>query len=232
MKPLTLVCCSYRRFDLLQRMVASAEAGTRPPARYILLSNGGTIGNVAGAIRDELSGKKNIIPPLIDIQELPRCSVAKAWNIAFRMADECGAGDYTVVTGDDVVFGPKTLEGLVAEADAHPEALFIYPRVMQSQMFCVFLAKKAVFEKVGYFDEQFFPAYFEDNDFCRRMKLAGIEPLPVDCEGYQHDVSSTLKQFNPAEMEEHHTQFRENQRRYMNKWGGLPGSEIYDSPRS
>lgn len=230
MKPLTLVCCSYRRFDLLQRMVATTEAGTRPPDHYILVSNGGNIGSVAEPIRQICSSRTS--EPRLTIQELPRCSVAKAWNFAFHLADELGEGDYTVVTGDDVVFGPKTLEGLVAEADAHPEALFIYPRVMQSQMFCVFLAKKAVFEKVGYFDEQFFPAYFEDNDFCRRMKLAGIEPLPVDCEGYQHDVSSTLKQFNPAEMEEHHTQFRENQRRYMNKWGGLPGSEIYDSPRS
>jgi GT2 family glycosyltransferase len=242
MKPLTIVCCSYRRFDLLQRMVASCEASSLLPDRYILLSNGGNIGSVTEPIQ-KLSGDRAMrsylempppakLQPRLDIQELPRCSVAKAWNQAFRMADEAGHGDYTVVTGDDVVFGKETLAGLVAEADAHPEALFIYPRVMSSQMFCVFLAKKAVFARIGGFDEQFFPAYYEDNDFFRRMKLAGIDPLAVDCDGYLHDVSSTLKNFNSHEMEEHHTQFRENQRRYMNKWGGLPGSEIYDVPRS
>lgn len=233
-KSLTLVCCSYRRFDLLQRMVASAEAGTKKPDQYILLSNGGNIGSVRpelhGLTRRSDARRLWDLSPVLHVEELPRCSVAHVWNKAIQMTRDWGKPDYMVVTGDDVVFGQDTLRNLTEQADAHPEALFVYPRVMQSQMFCVYLAKQAVFDRVGRFDERFFPAYFEDNDFCRRMRLAGIEPLPVDGDGYLHDVSSTLAKFNPPEMEEHHTQFRENERKYVAKWGGLPGHEIYDTP--
>lgn len=223
---LTLACCSLRRFDLLARMIASAESGTRPPDRYILLSNGGTLTHAWRT--GQFAAAMAVRSPLTEVRELGRTSVAAAWNKAFQL----GQGDYTVVTGDDVVFGKDTLRGLVAEADAHPEALFVYPRVMESQMFCVFLARQELFRRIGYFDERFFPAYFEDNDFCRRMRLAGIEPRAVDCDGYLHDVSSTLKSFSGKEMEEHHAQFRENQRKYVAKWGGLPGQEIYDQPRT
>ena len=38
---------------------------------------------------------------------------------------------------------------------------------------CIALGKK-VFETVGLFDENFYPAYYEDSDFIRRMELSGI----------------------------------------------------------
>jgi GT2 family glycosyltransferase len=47
---------------------------------------------------------------------------------------------------------------------------------------CAMLIKSMVFKKVGFFDEQFF-LYFEDSDFCIRVKKAGfrifVEPKSV-----------------------------------------------------
>ena len=47
-------------------------------------------------------------------------------------------------------------------------------------------------QNVGLMDENFFPAYYEDNDHRYRMKLAGLhwEYFPLK---YSHKVSSTLK---------------------------------------
>jgi hypothetical protein len=218
---LTLLCVTYRRFDLLERMVGSVKKGSKVPDQILLLSNGGDIESYV-ASKSLASTGLHLVP-----RNLGRVSVAKAWNIGFR--EGC---DTTIVTGDDVLFGEHTLRDLEQASMSSP-SLFLYPLVNASQMFCVFTAKADLFERIGWFDEQFFPAYYEDNDFFRRMKLAGIEAEAVArCDAYLHDVSSTLKSFNPPEMEEHHAQFRENQRRYMNKWGGLPGSEIYDVPRA
>lgn len=82
--------------------------------------------------------------------------------------------------------------------------------------------------QVGYLDENFFPAYYEDNDHRYRMKLAGLEweyfPLK-----YEHRVSSTLK--NSVEIQKKNQMtFAENGRYYIEKWGGLPGQEKYETP--
>lgn len=82
--------------------------------------------------------------------------------------------------------------------------------------------------EVGYLDENFFPAYYEDNDHRYRMKLAGIEweYLPLQ---YTHRVSSTLKSSEEFQKKNQMT-FAENARYYIEKWGGLPGEEQYDAP--
>jgi GT2 family glycosyltransferase len=82
--------------------------------------------------------------------------------------------------------------------------------------------------EVGYLDENFFPAYYEDNDHRYRMKLAGLEweyfPLK-----YDHIVSSTLKSSSEFQKKNQKT-FAENGRYYIEKWGGLPGQEKYETP--
>jgi len=81
---------------------------------------------------------------------------------------------------------------------------------------------------VGYLDENFFPAYYEDNDHRYRMKLAGFEweYLPLV---YTHRVSSTLKS-SPEFQKKNQMTFAENGRYYIEKWGGLPGQEKYETP--
>ena len=82
--------------------------------------------------------------------------------------------------------------------------------------------------EAGYLDENFFPAYYEDNDHRYRMKLVDMqwEYLPLD---YQHIVSATIKK-DPAIFQKNQYTFKENGRYYIEKWGGLPGQETYTSP--
>jgi len=82
--------------------------------------------------------------------------------------------------------------------------------------------------EVGYLDENFFPAYYEDNDHRYRMKLKGLEweYFPLE---YEHIVSATIKR-DPALMAKNQKTFKENGRYYIEKWGGLPGQETYLTP--
>jgi GT2 family glycosyltransferase len=82
--------------------------------------------------------------------------------------------------------------------------------------------------EVGYLDENFFPAYYEDNDHRYRMKLVGIEweYLPLK---YQHAVSATIKR-DSAIYAKNQMTFKENGRYYVEKWGGLPNQEKYTTP--
>lgn len=82
--------------------------------------------------------------------------------------------------------------------------------------------------EVGYLDENFFPAYYEDNDHRYRMKLAGIEweYLPLK---YDHTVSATIKR-DPKIYARNQKTFQENGKYYIEKWGGLPGQEEYETP--
>lgn len=82
--------------------------------------------------------------------------------------------------------------------------------------------------EVGYLDENFFPAYYEDNDHRYRMKQAGFtwEYLPLE---YDHIVSATIKR-DPTIFNKNQKTFKENARYYLEKWGGMPGEEVYTTP--
>jgi len=63
---------------------------------------------------------------------------------------------------------------------------------------CAMLVKREVFEKVGFFDERFFPAYYEDLDFCLRVRKAGYRIILDPTSLLWHKVS---KSSNGSESE-------------------------------
>jgi hypothetical protein len=117
----------------------------------------------------------------------------------------------------------------VSAAEERETSLFLFP-FEAGAMFCVFLIKHECWQRVGRFDESFWPGYFEDDDYHRRMKLIGIEEFQVPDTDYYHHVSATLKTLSPTERGVQSTQFVRNREYYIHKWGGLPGRETLSSP--
>lgn len=65
---------------------------------------------------------------------------------------------------------------------------------------CAFLVKRGVFEKVGLFDERFFPIYYDDLDFCLRVKKAGYKIALIPKAVLWHKVSlSAGGEYSPRE---------------------------------
>lgn len=90
--------------------------------------------------------------------------------------------------------------------------------------------KRDIFDKLGYTDVNFYPAYYEDNDFVRRAILDGTikeKSKFLDNAKYFHFWSRTIKQETGGST---HQFFRKNEAFYKLKWGGLWGSETYDTP--
>jgi len=61
---------------------------------------------------------------------------------------------------------------------------------------CAIMIPKSVFKKIGLFDFGYFPAYFEDFDFCLRAKRAGykLEQLPSAI--FWHGYGKTIQKFS------------------------------------
>ncbi len=92
------------------------------------------------------------------------------------------------------------------------------------------IRKKSVFDKVGYYDVNFFPAYFEDNDYARRCELSGIKYGTVESAIFYHFWSRSIHEGGLREL--NNRRFNLNRAYYVHKWGGAVGEERYNKPFS
>lgn len=81
------------------------------------------------------------------------------------------------------------------------------------------------------FDERFAPAYHEDNDYHRRLELAGLGDRIFGVNfPFLHFGSGTVNAMEPAARTRFHDKFHACQQYYVEKWGGLPHHETYLHP--
>lgn len=189
-------------------------------------------------------------PYIIDNWRNPRC-VAASWNEGLTHAFDSNC-DFALVINDDVVLSPWTIDSQVEylidqdkiDADVRmttghavgnegndrqmlnwPEPPGEAPFVRGADFAC-FMMGPELFNEIGLFDENFKPAYFEDNDYHRRLLLAGYKAEIVTTAPYLHYGSRTQKESGVVNS----YQFEILKQYYKNKWGGAPGAEIYATP--
>ncbi len=80
---------------------------------------------------------------------------------------------------------------------------------------------------VGLWDRNL-PWYFADNDYYRRLKLAGYEVIEAG-QGATHEASSTINS-DPQRKFENSITFPLWEQYYIRKWGGAPDHETFDVP--
>jgi GT2 family glycosyltransferase len=81
----------------------------------------------------------------------------------------------------------------------------------------------------GLFDETIYPAYFEDNDYHYRLKLAGLRAIRTSSAPFYHFLSATKKENSEIDDQINQT-FKINEQYFIEKWGGLPGKETRTKP--
>lgn len=81
--------------------------------------------------------------------------------------------------------------------------------------FCVAL-RRAVYEKVGGLDEAFGLGFFEDDDYCNRVRAAGWTMAIADDVFVHHHLSASFDQLKAARRQE---LFEKNKAIYESKWG-------------
>jgi len=150
--------------------------------------------------------------------------VAKSWNWFINNVPEI-----RIICNDDVQFYPEAIQTML---ESYDENRLVYPNALNNMnSFSCFILPDKIVKDVGLFDETISPnyAYFEDNDYHRRMLLAGYDIKPCDA-SVGHVGSSTLKHFNKFMEEKHHPKFRLARSNYNRKWGGEPGKETFATP--
>jgi GT2 family glycosyltransferase len=195
------------RYDLLDRLIESALGGSVAPDRIVVVDNGGRDFLIREDARVEvISRGRNV-------------GVSGAWNLILERATELGA-DRCAISNDDVELRQLTLgEILSYEAD-----------LVRAPGFAFFVLRPSVVELVGWFDENTWPAYFEDQDFSRRCRLSGVAMIDPQGIDIGHVGSATLRSWSASQQLAFARRFQEIQSYYVRKWGGQPGQERFDRP--
>ena len=128
--------------------------------------------------------------------------------------------DYALILNDDIYFGRKDweIDNLLTNFKR-----YFYTAI---QDWSVFILPKTTFKVIGGFDEEFFPAYYEDNDYTYRMKLQGQSVYSIPFLNPFVYASSSSSQKDPSIL----TQVPLNKQRYIDKWGGEPNKETFKKP--
>lgn len=164
-------------------------------------------------------------PFIVDNTETNR-GVAASWNLAADRMIERRA-DWLILCSAAIRFN-RDFGGLdVLDAlERHGSAYAVEAGLGLGWHLIAF--HRRAFELVGRFDENFWPAYFEDNDFARRLIVAldGRSPewpkvtFEVGLQGFSHGVELGGARIDPGLL----------RRYYLSKWGGPPAEERFARP--
>lgn len=197
-----LIVPILNRPELLDAMLGSVRAEV---GQTIVVDNGGVVGDLPGT--HVISLPHNI-------------GVGAAWNLGMKVTPLAA---WWLFVNSDITFGPGDLDLLQQTVDPDAEAIYLMP-----SMSCFALTYGAV-ERVGYFDENFHPAYNEDLDYVRRAVLAGVPIVELPFTGV-HVGSATI--YHDQRLRDlNWITHGKNDTYYALKWGGTKqGKETFLTP--
>jgi GT2 family glycosyltransferase len=161
------------RYDLLDRMITSINY---PVKDLIIIDN--------GAKQNDWSPTWNQWVSKIWHLKMPNnMGVAGSWNLGIKSTP---FSEWWLIVNFDTQWPEKSLKMFYDESEKDRI-------ILSTQGWCAFSIGWKVIQQVGLFEENLFPAYFEDNDYERRAELKNIEIkdsfIPIE-----HDNSSTIRQ--------------------------------------
>lgn len=131
-----------------------------------------------------------------------------------RMAARLDRGDLAVVTGDDMAPRCNAPEDVFTwEPDEEREDHHL-------DFSCYMLGEEAI-RSIGWFDEGFLGAYFEDNDYYARLVRAGAQAARLYSAPYFHHSMRTVNN-NPKTQPIIHRCAGRNGEYFREKWGRMP----------
>lgn len=214
------------RGDFLLRCVQSID---HPVENLVIINNSeGKNPGVNGAC-NQIQAKDIPNGSLFDqvhVEVRKNLGCGPSWNHIFKNYP----GPW-MITGSDIAFLPGSLALFDDTAEKNPDA-----GMVMGDGYNVFLMTQMALDKVGFLDENFYPAYYEDCDHWRRAVLSGIKLVGVTGfkhihgeVGDPHGGSSTVRS-DPELNRKNGITTKNNYEYYVRKWGGAPASEYYKTP--
>lgn len=161
--------------------------------------------------------------------------LARSLNEGVMAAQDAGA-DALVMLCDDLLAGPGDIQRLATAILEHPDCAYIdgnafverVERYEPSQLDAAALNLRT-FEKIGYFDVNFWPMNFEDVDWKYRARLAGFTHMTLPDTHFVHRATNA-NTTTPEELSERMEKFYRTRAYYEAKWGGDQHQERYSVP--
>lgn len=164
------------RFDLAERLINSINY---PVENLVVINNSGT--------QEWQPTKPDIVERLWHIEVPFGLGLVGAWNLVIKSTPYA---PYWVLINDDAYFSADALEIIEREVDT--EALN-FAHVDQTPWAAPIFGEGCV-RQAGLYDEAFYPVYFDDNDYERRIRNAGVEVKQLSAR-IHHDPMTTRQNF-------------------------------------
>jgi len=155
-------------------------------------------------------------------------SVAGSWNRGTELALADGA-EYVAAIANDAILRPDCLDAMVAFGETggadlwsgisyNHRAEIDRAAATDGADFTCFMFRPSTIERFGWFDPNFKPAYFEDNDYYARVVLGGGDCRVVHAAQFYHHGSMTIRH-DPAAAHHVNYWFGKNRDYFRRKWG-------------
>lgn len=230
-----IIVAVWNQLDVTRQCFESLVKNTDCPYRLIIIDNASD--NTTKDFLDKFSASSGLDAKII--RNAQNLGFTKAINQGFAISD----ADFVCVLNNDTLLTKGWLSELVNIAESHDKIGIINPssnnlgeRLMKGETaewhnkklskdkgryaqldscigFCM-LIKRAVIDKIGFFDEVYSPGNFEDTDYCRRAQQADF--ICVRARGvYVHHFERTShKLCRDADI-----LFKKNQNIFYERWG-------------
>lgn len=163
---------TLKRFDLADRLLASIDF---PVEHLVIVDNSG--------LCDYEPKKPDWVVNMWVIRVPFGLGLVGAWNLIVKATPYA---PYWVLVNDDAWFEPGQMRNIPNQVDT---AALNFLDIVPKWSGVVF--GEGMVERVGLYDENFYPLYFDDNDLERRVDLAAVAKKTIGCR-MGHDNSSTL----------------------------------------
>jgi GT2 family glycosyltransferase len=224
-----IVTIAYNSAGFLPRLFATAERG-RHRIRFHLFLHSRHTPTVKACER--LADTSNVIYYPYGINR----GVSRSWNDGILNSYSAGA-DVVLIVNDDIYFSTGDVDKLAEKALQCRGSYIVtcagfhlrFNRLIASQGYSCCAVNPIAIEKIGCFDENFFPAYCEDQDYAYRARLAGLSEENCPHTTVHHGGSCAIYADSILNAQNALTQGR-NRKYYRRKWGGDAGYERYGHP--
>jgi len=182
------------RYDLLERLLVSIDY----PVGYFLLIDNNPKSDFVLMTNEHVKEQYHLRMP-------SNLGVPTSWNLGIKSLPYC---DYWLIVNNDAYF-PKGSLQMFAENSSSGRLLLSGGQ----PPWCAFSIGADIVKIVGLFDEGIYPAYYEDNDYMRRMNFHNF-PIHQSNIPVNHDNSSTI---SSGYSEQNSRTFSNNMLYYDNK---------------
>jgi len=237
----SIIIPSYKGKEMLINCIRSIQDHTDTPYEIIVVDNGSNDGTVEFCLKEKIT--------FVSMPNNRGFPIACNWGMKIATGDTLLLLNNDIVvshnwlsnqlsclySSEDIgIVGPYTnfasgKQMLPASYESIPE---FHEKALQYNQpnpqlwqpmnrivgFCL-LIKRALFNKIGYLDEQFSPGHYEDDDYCYRARQAGYKLILAGDVIIHHEGSAS---FLRQDRDKLIKLVERNHRQFIAKWGVDP----------